>query len=102
MPEVGTNQNGSGEPCTIVTDYNSYGQVADVIDADGYETSYGYDPLSGVLTQTVTVVSITPYAAITTSSQVNLLGRTIRTQDGNQTASDIATNCTTIKYDDHL
>ena len=103
LPVLAADQNGLGGTGTIVTDYNSHGSVADVIDADGYETSYSYDPLSGAVTGTVTVGAV--WRPARRSRPVPcpiLLGRTVKTQDGNQTASGIATNATNIAYSDSL
>ncbi len=65
-----------------------------MIDADGYTTTF-YDDATGAVTKTVTVVSITPNATITTSSVPDLLGRPVQTTDGNG-------NTTTIQYVDGL
>lgn len=74
LPAVGAGQDGIGGTGTIVTDYNSYGQVADVTDADGYKTTYSYDDIntggsgSGVLVKTVQNLDTAGTKTITTSS----------------------------------
>ena len=71
---VGVGQNMTGG-CTIFTDFDSYGRVHDVTDADGYTTTCSYDDPAGTVTQTVTVVDLTttPSTTITTSCLPDLL-----------------------------
>ena len=93
LPQLARDQNGLGPTNTVITtDYDGYGRVHDVIDADGYTTTYD---ATGAVTKAVPSSSITPNATITTSSVPDLLGRPVQTTDGND-------NTTTIQYVDGL
>ena len=89
LPQVTAGQNSLSGTGTIITDYDSYGRVADMTDADGYKTTYSYDDPTGTVTQTVTVVNLTTGATVTTSSVPDLLGRPVQTTDGDGEITNI-------------
>ena len=95
LPDVSDDDGPLGGSSSIVTNYNSLGQMQSVVDADGYTMSYIYNPLTGVVTTTKTVVNLATGATVSTSSTPDLLGRPIQTADGDG-------NVTTIKYVDGL
>ena len=93
LPVLGADQNAAGGTGTIITDFDSWGRVSDVVDADGYMTQYAYDDATGAVTQTI--ASLGNGQTITTSSQVNALGRPTQETDGDG-------QTTTIQYVDGL
>ena len=98
LPVVGFSQNDRSGTGKIVTDYDAFGGVQSVTDADGYTTNYRYDYGglgTGVLIKTVQGLDTAQSQTITTSSVPDLLGRTVQTTDGNL-------NVTTIQYCDGL